>query len=104
MSSHQKLLTIKSISEKLLEICRVAEPDPQFSQEEVAQHKTPASCWLVAGGSVYDVTAYLQRHPGGANILLKRAGGPDCQQDLDFHRQQTRGIWKALKIGVLKPS
>ncbi|KAI1456278.1 hypothetical protein F4805DRAFT_233317 [Annulohypoxylon moriforme] len=41
---------------------------------EVAKHNTPSSCWIVISGKVYDVTQYLQHHPGGAAILAKQGG------------------------------
>lgn len=45
-----------------------------LSGSEIAQHKTADSCWLVIHGKVYDVTTFLDKHPGGRAILLKQAG------------------------------
>ncbi|KAI1371290.1 hypothetical protein F4677DRAFT_436032 [Hypoxylon crocopeplum] len=41
---------------------------------EVAKHNTTSSCWIVVHGKVYDVTPYLDQHPGGAAILVKQGG------------------------------
>lgn len=41
---------------------------------EVAKHNTSKSCYIVLQGTVYDVTSYLEEHPGGAAILLSNAG------------------------------
>ncbi|KAI1101617.1 hypothetical protein F4804DRAFT_335101 [Jackrogersella minutella] len=41
---------------------------------EVAKHNTISSCWIVVNGKVYDVTPYLEHHPGGAAILVKQGG------------------------------
>lgn len=41
---------------------------------EIAQHKSAASCWIVIHDKVYDVTSFLDQHPGGRSILLKQAG------------------------------
>ncbi|OBT96455.1 hypothetical protein VE01_05639 [Pseudogymnoascus verrucosus] len=41
---------------------------------EVAVHSSKESCWIVIGLQVYDITAFLSQHPGGANILLRNAG------------------------------
>lgn len=46
-----------------------------LSADEVARHNSAADCWLVIHGRVYDVTAFLAEHPGGANLLLQYAGG-----------------------------
>lgn len=45
-----------------------------FTFEEVASHCTPQSCWVIIGGDVYDLTEWLDRHPGGRDVLLKNAG------------------------------
>ncbi|KAI1468212.1 FMN-dependent dehydrogenase-domain-containing protein [Daldinia caldariorum] len=41
---------------------------------ELAKHNTASSCWIVVDGKVYDVTPYLEHHPGGAAILVKQGG------------------------------
>lgn len=51
---------------------------------EVAQHKSADSCWIVLHNKVYDVTKFLDRHPGGRNILL-RQGGAVSSSSLAHH-------------------
>lgn len=41
---------------------------------EVAKHATKSSCWIVLHGQVWDVTSFLNDHPGGVNTILKLAG------------------------------
>ena len=41
---------------------------------EVGQHNSRDSCWVIVQGKVYDVTAYLDKHPGGSQILLQYGG------------------------------
>ncbi|KAJ3477832.1 hypothetical protein NLI96_g10195 [Meripilus lineatus] len=41
---------------------------------EVAAHSTRDSCWIIVHGNVYDVTDFLDEHPGGSKIILKYAG------------------------------
>lgn len=41
---------------------------------EIAKHKSSDSCWMVIHGRVYDMTRFLDKHPGGRSILLKQAG------------------------------
>lgn len=45
-----------------------------ITERELAQHSTAADCWIAFHGKVYDLTAFLERHPGGSEILLKFAG------------------------------
>lgn len=40
----------------------------KFSVEEVAAHKNTNDAWIVVDGEVYDVTAFLETHPGGAEV------------------------------------
>ena len=47
---------------------------PTFSSAQVESHKSESSCWVVLGKNVYDVTDFLQDHPGGANLILDYAG------------------------------
>ncbi|KAN0064029.1 hypothetical protein ACQY0O_003635 [Thecaphora frezii] len=42
--------------------------------DEVAQHSSRESCWVIVHGNAYDVTEFLPEHPGGAAIILKYAG------------------------------
>ncbi len=49
---------------------------PGVSAAVVAGHSTAADCWIIVSGKVYNVTAYLPRHPGGAARIT-----PFCGQD-----------------------
>ncbi|KAF8203685.1 FMN-dependent dehydrogenase-domain-containing protein [Pholiota molesta] len=42
--------------------------------DQVAQHNSKSSCWVIIQNKVYDVTEFLDEHPGGAAIILKYAG------------------------------
>ncbi|KMZ75304.1 Cytochrome b5 [Zostera marina] len=53
-----------------------------YSFDEVAQHNLPKDCWLIMNGKVYDVTAFMDDHPGGDEVLLA-ATGKDATSDFD---------------------
>ena len=72
-----------------------------YTAEEVARHCVPGDLWHVVHGKVYDVSSWLERHPGGAAALLKRAG-QDASLDFDFHSVHARRQWAALQIGRLE--
>jgi len=40
----------------------------------VATHATATDCWTIIDDTVYDVTAYIDRHPGGRRDILKACG------------------------------
>ncbi|EST06179.1 FMN-dependent dehydrogenase [Kalmanozyma brasiliensis GHG001] len=46
----------------------------QVTVNEVQRHASAADAWLVIEGGVYDVTSYLDSHPGGKTLLLNYAG------------------------------
>ncbi|KYQ90085.1 hypothetical protein DLAC_08669 [Tieghemostelium lacteum] len=55
-----------------------------FRLEEIAQHNTVDSCWMIIYNKVYDITSYIPSHPGGKNALLRFAG-KDGTENVQFH-------------------
>lgn len=47
-----------------------------FTIDEVASHNSKTDCWTVISGQVYELTDFINRHPGGDEIL--RACGTDA--------------------------
>lgn len=45
-----------------------------LSMLEIAKHNSSQSCWLLISGKVYDVTSFLNQHPGGAGEILSSCG------------------------------
>jgi 4-hydroxysphinganine ceramide fatty acyl 2-hydroxylase len=43
----------------------VAAKRRSFTWQEVAQHASEQSCWVTYEGKVYDITQWLDKHPGG---------------------------------------
>ena len=74
-----------------------------FTLCEVRRHCTAESCWLVVGAGVYDVTAFLPRHPAGAQSILRNSGGRDCTEDMGFHSARAQKLWRQHRIGTLEP-
>ena len=38
--------------------------DAAYMKEEVAKHSTKEDCWLIINEEVYDVTEFMDIHPG----------------------------------------
>lgn len=72
----------------------------RYTRCEVALHASEYDCWLWAHRTVYDVTAFLHRHPGGHKSLLGRAG-LDASVDFDFHSAGARQLWAEYEVGAL---
>ena len=48
-----------------------SETNKALTAAEVALHSTASDCWSVVNGNVYDLTSFVNRHPGGSgNINL----------------------------------
>ncbi|KAH7321213.1 hypothetical protein B0I35DRAFT_477720 [Stachybotrys elegans] len=47
---------------------------PTFSRAEVESHKTSSSCYVTIGSKVYDITEFVDDHPGGGSLILDYAG------------------------------
>ncbi|PAV58821.1 hypothetical protein WR25_08829 [Diploscapter pachys] len=47
----------------------------EISRCEVACHCVPEDVWMIIGNEVFDLTPFLEEHPGGMEILLEFAGG-----------------------------
>lgn len=76
-----------------------------FTLEEVQRHNTDDDCWMILNGDVYDMTSFLNEHPGGKHIIAKYAGQDatlpflkihplDIIQNIGKHDQLYRGKLK----------
>lgn len=46
----------------------------EYTLEELSKHNTDDSRWIVVDGNVYDVTDFINHHPGGRGPFEKYAG------------------------------
>uniref|UniRef100_A0A7E4V000 Cytochrome b5 heme-binding domain-containing protein n=1 Tax=Panagrellus redivivus TaxID=6233 RepID=A0A7E4V000_PANRE len=46
-----------------------------YKWPEIRKHDSFESMWIVIHGKVYDVTPFIDDHPGGISVLLGAAGG-----------------------------
>lgn len=45
-----------------------------YSASAVAERNTKSNCWIIINKSVYDVTEYIDSHPGGADLITEYCG------------------------------
>ncbi|KAI9448122.1 FMN-dependent dehydrogenase-domain-containing protein [Lactarius indigo] len=80
-------------------------PRSSVSYAELQRHANQSSPWILISGIVYDVTAILSSHPGGAGPLLKHAGNDATKAFMPIHPP---GVLDALprsaRIGPIDPN
>ena len=80
---------------------------PFYSRAEVAKHTTPATgIWVTFEDGVYDITEFVQEHPGGAKRILMAAGGridPFWKLYQQHMTSKVQDILTTLRIGSLNP-
>jgi nitrate reductase (NAD(P)H) len=59
--------------------------DRKITQEELELHNTEGQPWFVVDGEVYDGTAFLQKHPGGAESITLVAGTDASEDFMAIH-------------------
>ncbi|CAI7574842.1 unnamed protein product [Penicillium discolor] len=56
-----------------------------LSLSDIQTHRVEGDCWIAIHGSVYDVSSFLNSHPGGKAILLQHAGTDATRAFQDVH-------------------
>ncbi|XP_007938499.1 cytochrome b5 type B [Orycteropus afer afer] len=75
-----------------------------YRLEEVAKRSSSKEIWLVIHGRVYDVTRFLEEHPGGEEVLLEQAGVDASESFEDVgHSSDAREMLQQYYIGDVHP-
>lgn len=76
---------------------------PSFTMAQIATHNSASSCYAAVNGSVYDLTSFINRHPGGAARILTLCGTDGTAAFEGQHGGQRRPANElaGLKIGTL---
>ncbi|KAG7282466.1 hypothetical protein CRUP_000462 [Coryphaenoides rupestris] len=73
-----------------------------YTLEDINAHNTSKDTWLVIHDKVYDVTSFLEEHPGGEEVLLEQAGADATESFEDVgHSIDAREILVQYCIGEL---
>ncbi|KAI8070857.1 acyl-CoA dehydrogenase/oxidase [Gongronella butleri] len=72
-----------------------------FSREEVAKHASENDLWIIIDAAVYDMSRFVDMHPGGAFPILELAGKDATDAFYGLHRQEVLVKYKRFKIGTI---
>lgn len=77
----------------------------EYTLTYVSEHNTPNAMWIVIDGNVYNVSQYLDEHPGGEEIIAEYAGldASEAFEDIG-HSDEAHDILKTLLIGKVRAS
>ncbi|KAK4057518.1 hypothetical protein OIO90_001587 [Microbotryomycetes sp. JL221] len=76
-----------------------------ISGDIIKRHNKRDDCWVVIDGEVWDVTEFLEAHPGGAELILEHAGK---DVTLLFNMLHATGTFDQVRaqiksVGILDP-
>jgi len=60
-----------------------------YTMEKVKANNTAASCWSVINGNVYDLTNWINQHPGGSGAIRGLCGTDGSAEYLAQHKGQS---------------
>ena len=69
--------------------------------EEVEKHNTVDDAWIVVKGAVFDVSAFVEDHPGGKNAIQKKAGTDATTVFTSIHSEKAWGLLEKYYLGDL---
>jgi cytochrome b involved in lipid metabolism len=77
-----------------------------LSAAEVAKHNNLSNCWLLISGKVYDVTSYMNNHPGGVGTITPYCGADgttafDTRGGSGSHSSYAYGLLANYYVGDL---
>ncbi|CAG2163670.1 unnamed protein product [Oppiella nova] len=76
------------------------EKEREFTSDEVRDHDERDSLWVIVDAGVYDVTRFIDDHPGGEDVLKEFGGRDASQRFLEVgHSADAHELMKKYRIG-----
>ena len=74
----------------------------EVTKQELRKHKKRKDAWMALNGAVYNVTHYMDFHPGGWDELVKGAGRDATDMFNEIHKWVNyQGLLEACLVGKL---
>ena len=79
--------------------------EPTFTWDEIKKHNKEDDCWVVVSGKVYDVTDFVDEHPGSFAPILTSAGKDATKAFVDKpHSKRAYKMLEKFYKGIVDPS
>ncbi|KAH8586847.1 putative nitrate reductase [Bisporella sp. PMI_857] len=75
--------------------------DRNITIDELRKHDGEKNPWFVVNGEVYDGTAFLEGHPGGATSITGAAGQDATDEFMAIHSETAKAMMPNYHIGSL---
>ncbi len=72
-----------------------------FERSEVSKHNTLQSLWIIIDHKVFDLSDFVDAHPGGPHVLSQAAGSDATKLFYSLHRHEVLERFKSLSIGTI---
>jgi len=75
-----------------------------YTQAQVAEKNSKASCWTIINRDVYDITSYVPKHPGGEDNITQVCGKDGSQlfaKPMEHKEGGASNVITEFKIGTL---
>ncbi|KAK4631222.1 Nitrate reductase [NADPH] [Fulvia fulva] len=69
--------------------------------DDLRKHDNEDAPWFVVNGEVYDGTAFLKEHPGGAQSIVSSAGLDSTDEFMAIHSETAKAMMPSYHIGTL---
>jgi len=69
---------------------------------DFSKHNNSSDCWIRMNTNVYNITLYLNQHPGGISTILSYCGGQDAADAFaTSHSSRAQQLLQTFFIGTL---
>ena len=75
-----------------------------YTSAQVKRHNKASDCWTIINGSVYNLTKWVNRHPGGSQFIVQLCGRNGSAAFTGQHGSDgsARSMLAGYRIGKLK--
>ena len=77
-------------------------PQQTFTRDQVRSRTSDDSIWCIIDSTVYDLSDFLDAHPGGESVLRQTAGQDATTAFYNLHRHEVLTKYSHLAVGTIQ--